>query len=89
MAADTYRRTVTENPYIPGLPDDEGRPRFPSLPQAKFLVMPHREGLYGGAAGGGKSAALLAGGLQYVPTCGAYHSLLIRRSYPTLRSPAA
>jgi predicted phage terminase large subunit-like protein len=81
MAADTYRRTVTENPYIPAL---EGK--FPSIQQAKFLVLPHKEGLYGGAAGGGKSAALLAGGLQYV-TESEYHSLLIRRSYTDLEKP--
>ena len=44
--------------------------------------------LYGGAAGGGKSAALLAGALQYVD-CPGYHALILRRTYSQLSKPGA
>jgi predicted phage terminase large subunit-like protein len=79
--ADVLRRTITENKYIPGLGGN-----FPSKPQALCLSLPCREILYGGAAGGGKSASALAGGLQYVDDPD-YHALLLRRSYPDLEKP--
>lgn len=44
--------------------------------------------LYGGAAGGGKSVALLMGAAQFVETPG-YHSLLLRSSFPDLMKPGA
>lgn len=47
-----------------------------------------REILYGGAAGGGKSDALLIGALQYVDTSG-YHALILRRTYADLALPEA
>jgi hypothetical protein len=43
----------------------------------------HREGLYGGAAGGGKSVAGLIDSLKYVCVPG-YSALLIRQTYPQL-----
>lgn len=43
---------------------------------------------YGGAAGGGKSAALLMGGLQYVQTPG-YHGLILRKTFADLSLPDA
>ena len=36
-------------------------------PQTDFLAAPEREVLYGGAAGGGKSYAMLADPLRYLP----------------------
>lgn len=48
--------------------------------------MPTLEVGYGGAAGGGKSVALLASGLQYVETPG-YHALLLRRTFAELSLP--
>jgi predicted phage terminase large subunit-like protein len=45
-----------------------------------------REALYGGAAGGGKSDALLMGALQYVDVPG-YNALLLRRSLQSLELP--
>lgn len=47
-----------------------------------------REALYGGAAGGGKSEALLAAALQYADVPG-YAALLLRRTYPDLTLPGA
>lgn len=45
-----------------------------------------REALYGGAAGGGKSDALLMSALQYVCVPG-YSALLLRQTYPQLAGP--
>jgi hypothetical protein len=42
--------------------------------------------LYGGAAGGGKTAALLMAALQYVDKPG-YAALILRRTYPQLTQP--
>lgn len=58
----------------------------PTPPQAAFLALPHREALYGGAAGGGKSDALLMAALQYVDVPG-YAGLLLRRTFTELRMP--
>jgi predicted phage terminase large subunit-like protein len=46
------------------------------------------EGLFGGAAGGGKSHALLMGAAQYVEVPG-YAALLLRRTTPDLNRPGA
>jgi predicted phage terminase large subunit-like protein len=54
--------------------------------QLAFLLLPNKEAFYGGAAGGGKSVALLAGALQYADVPG-YAALLIRRSYLELMQP--
>lgn len=53
-----------------------------------YLSLPHREALYGGAAGGGKSDALLMGALQYAGAPG-YAALLLRRTYADLSLPEA
>lgn len=59
-----------------------------NLPQAIFLLDSSREAFYGGAAGGGKSDALLAAALQYVDVPG-YAALILRRSYTDLSLPGA
>lgn len=46
------------------------------------------DAFYGGAAGGGKSEALLMGAAQYVEVPG-YSALLLRRTYPDLSQPGA
>ena len=55
-------------------------PIWPTPKQAAFMGLPHLEALYGGAAGGGKSVALLAAALMYVDVPG-YHALILRRQY--------
>jgi predicted phage terminase large subunit-like protein len=63
-------------------------PHTPTTRQAVFLTDPRRESLYGGAAGGGKSDALLMAGLQFadVPD---FAALILRRSYADLALPGA
>jgi GNAT superfamily N-acetyltransferase len=63
-------------------------PHTPTPPQLRFLSVPAREALYGGAAGGGKSDALLMAALQYAHVPG-YSALLLRRTYQDLRLPDA
>lgn len=54
--------------------------------QEALLRCSLREGLYGGAGGGGKSVALLAAALQYVDVPG-YKAILFRRYYHQLSAP--
>lgn len=65
-------------------------PHAPTERQKLFLIdlHDHKEAFYGGAAGGGKSDALLAGALEYVDTAG-YSALLLRRTYADLAKPKA
>ena len=74
-----FRATILENPWIP---------HDPTPKQAYFLLLPHREAFYGGAAGGGKSDALLMAALQYVDVPG-YAAILFRRTYADLSLPGA
>jgi predicted phage terminase large subunit-like protein len=63
-------------------------PHMPEPPQQAFLLLPHKEAFYGGAAGGGKSDALLMGALQYVDVPG-YNALILRRTFDELALPEA
>lgn len=75
------------NAYIPHRDDCYDRPAHdPTPPQASFLLLGHREALYGGAVGGGKTDALLMAALQYVDVPG-YAALLVRRTYKQLALP--
>jgi predicted phage terminase large subunit-like protein len=63
-------------------------PEEPSLTQRVFLRTYAIEGLFGGAAGGGKSSALLMSALQYVDVPN-YSAILFRRTYADLALPGA
>lgn len=81
MTAQEFAKRMTPklNPYIKQKPHPK---------QALFLLLNCLEALYGGAAGGGKSSALLAAALQYVDIPG-YNALLLRRNYADLAQPGA
>ena len=55
-----------------------------SGPQTDFLAAPERDVLYGGAAGGGKSYAMLIDPLRFAHRS-AHRALILRRSMPELR----
>lgn len=61
-------------------------PQSPLPKQHVFLLVPHQEVLFGGAAGPGKSSALLMAGLQYVDQPN-YNALILRRTYRDLSQP--
>jgi predicted phage terminase large subunit-like protein len=63
-------------------------PHRPFVQQGVFLGMTGREALYGGAAGGGKSDALLMGALMFCEIPG-YNAILFRKSYSDLKLPEA
>jgi len=86
---DIFKQTVLDNRWIP---EDHRKPRSDgkglSNKQAEFLMEPSKEVLYGGAAGGGKSDALLMAALQYVDIPG-YSAIIFRRTYADLTLPGA
>jgi predicted phage terminase large subunit-like protein len=60
----------------------------PTAKQVAFLLLDCKEAFYGGAAGGGKSDALLMAGLQYVDVKD-YSGIIFRKSYADLTKPGA
>lgn len=56
--------------------------------QLEFLALSVEEALYGGAAGGGKTEALLMGGLQYIDVPG-YSAGIFRRTKTEMLKPDA
>lgn len=70
--------TVLENPWLPDAVKAGVTPK-----QAEFLCYEGREALFGGAAGGGKSVALLVAALQFAE-CPGYSALILRRTFKQL-----
>lgn len=68
-------RTLASNPLIPHLPTTR---------QIRFLELESLDALYGGAAGGGKSDALLMAALQFAAVPG-YSALILRRTFADLK----
>ncbi len=63
-------------------------PHVPTPKQTAFLLLDCEEAFYGGAAGGGKSDALLMAALQFVDIPG-YNAILFRRTFQDLALPEA
>src|SRR5438477_961115 len=63
-------------------------PHTPTPRQQLFLDLEDLEAFYGGAAGGGKTDALLMAALQYVDVPG-YSALLLMKSFADLSKPGA
>jgi predicted phage terminase large subunit-like protein len=95
-----FRGAATATTRLGGVATKTKRPRLPlkvspywpegmpgeNFPQAAFLTVPHREVLFGGAAGPGKTVGLLMAALQYVDVPG-YAAILLRRTYRQLTLP--
>lgn len=63
-------------------------PQRPHPKQAAFLLYDGLEAFFGGAAGPGKSSALLMGALQYIDNPH-YAAIILRKSYADLSRPGA
>lgn len=62
--------------------------QIPTAKQLAFCLIPQKEALFGGAAGPGKSSALLMAALQYATYPG-YAALILRKTFQDLKLPGA
>jgi len=79
LVAEVLRRGRSSSGYIP---------HTATPTQQAFLDFSGLEALYGGAAGGGKSDAMLMGALEHIDKPG-YAALLLRRTFKDLSLPGA
>ena len=83
------RKTVVQNPEQFKIELSPYIPHVPTPKQTAFLLLNgYREAFYGGAAGGGKSDALLMAGLQFVDNP-FYNGIIFRKTFADLRLPQA
>ena len=83
--------------WCPGIVDNPFIPHWPLPAQAVFLGLHQTRGsdsrvfqaMYGGAAGGGKSDALLMGAAQYAWQHPDFAAILFRRTFTDLSQPGA
>lgn len=76
-------RSIVPKPYL-----SKYCPPTISPKQEAFLCAPNLEVLFGGAAGGSKTASLLIAALQYADQPN-YNALIVRRTYAELAMPGA
>ena len=96
LEADTRKRLLAAfDEVCPGIVGNPYVPHWPTPPQQMFLGLhlhhPKErvfEALYGGAAGGGKSNAILSAAAQHVHVPG-YAALILRRTFQDLALPGA
>jgi predicted phage terminase large subunit-like protein len=84
-----FNHYVLNNKWIPQnhrQPQPDGKGLTPK--QVEFLCLMCSEALYGGAAGGGKSEALLMAALMFADVSG-YSAIIFRRTYADLALPEA
>jgi phage terminase large subunit-like protein len=79
MPYEILEQTLARNPYIP-------QRVIPTDRQLAFLELECLDALFGGAAGGGKSEALLMAALQFAEVPG-YAALIVRRNLTDLKLP--
>jgi len=86
MSADEIKEL--QELLLPRIPPGNYIPHTPHPPQQAFMCLRDKEVLFGGAAGGGKSDALLMAALMYADVPG-YSALILRRTYADLVLPGA
>lgn len=87
VRTDTRAESAARLLDIPYCPQHPLKPE-PNRKQARFLLDFSLEVLFGGAAGPGKSSALLMAALQFIDVPG-YAALILRKSYADLTKPGA
>ena len=86
LPAETRAELVESAYHLFGPPRLRNCPLRPSPRQEAFMLLREREVFFGGAAGGGKTVALLMDALQYSDVPG-YDALLVRPSLSELQLP--